>query len=45
MACDEVATIFYQNLSKTAKVSSFLAADEALLYLIACISVGSVGLQ
>jgi hypothetical protein len=31
MACDEVATIFYQNLSITAKVGGFLAAAEALL--------------
>jgi hypothetical protein len=31
IACDEVATIFYQNLSITAKVGGFLAAAEALL--------------
>ena len=31
IACGEVATIFYQNLSITAKVGGFLAADEALL--------------
>ena len=31
MGCDEAATIFYQNLSITAKVGGFLAAAEALL--------------
>jgi hypothetical protein len=31
VACGEVATIFYQNLSITVKVGSFLAAVEALL--------------
>jgi hypothetical protein len=31
IACNEVATIFYQNLSITAKVGGFLAAAEALL--------------
>jgi hypothetical protein len=30
MACDVAATIFYQNLSITAKVGDFLAAAEAL---------------
>ncbi len=30
-ACGEAATIFYQNLSITAKVGGFLAAVEALL--------------
>jgi hypothetical protein len=29
--CDEAATIFYQNLSITVKVGSFLAAAEAWL--------------
>jgi hypothetical protein len=29
--CDIAATIFYQNLSITAKVGGFLAAAEALL--------------
>jgi hypothetical protein len=31
IAYDEAATIFYQNLSITAKVSVFLAAAETLL--------------
>jgi hypothetical protein len=31
MACYEAATIVYQNLSITAKVGGFLAADEVLL--------------
>jgi hypothetical protein len=31
IACGEAATIFYQNLSITAKVGGFLAAVEALL--------------
>jgi hypothetical protein len=31
MACDEAATIFYQNLSITAKVGGFLPASEVLL--------------
>jgi hypothetical protein len=31
MACDEAVMIFYQNLSITAKIGSFLAAAEALL--------------
>jgi hypothetical protein len=31
MACDEAATIFYQNLSILVKARSFLAAAEALL--------------
>ncbi len=31
IACNEAATIFYQNLSITAKVGGFLAAVEALL--------------
>jgi hypothetical protein len=31
MACDEVATILYQNLSITAIASGFLAAGETLL--------------
>jgi hypothetical protein len=31
IVCDEAATIFYQNLSITAKVGGFLVAAEALL--------------
>jgi hypothetical protein len=31
IACDVAATIFYQNLSITAKVCCFLATAEALL--------------
>jgi hypothetical protein len=31
IACDEVAKIFYQNLSITEKVGGFLAAAEVLL--------------
>jgi hypothetical protein len=31
IACDEAATIFYQNLCITAKVGGFLAAAEVLL--------------
>jgi hypothetical protein len=31
IACNVAATIFYQNLSITTKVSCFLAAAEALL--------------
>jgi hypothetical protein len=31
IACDEAATIFYQNLSIPAKVGGFLPAAEALL--------------
>jgi hypothetical protein len=31
IACNEAATIFYQNLSITTKVGGFLGAAEALL--------------
>jgi len=31
IACDKAATIFYQNLSITAKVGGFLTAAEVLL--------------
>jgi hypothetical protein len=31
IACDEMAMIFYQNLSITAKVCGFLTAAEVLL--------------